>query len=145
MKPVLTVEGKQLDVYALFYREGRVHSVTTIDKGGVTTIYHDTKEDMKYYVEKPLQVDFEKCLEFEGRYDPVFNAIDSLIGSQQKEIQGLATIIADSETPFSDIELVKKRNELKQRTFGLMDAQDIVSEYMVEDVDLSGGEEVEED
>lgn len=143
MKPMLTVEGKQLEVYAMFYREGKLYSVSTKDEGGVTTTYHDTKENTQYYVEKPLQVDFDKCLHFEGRYSPVFDAIDSLIILQQKEVQDLATQIADGDTPYPDTDLVRKRNNLKQRTFGLMDAQDIVSEFMEDDVDFSGGEEVE--
>lgn len=142
MKPVLTVEGKQLEVYAMFYREGKLHCISTVDGSGVTTTYHDSKENTQYYVEKPLQVDFDKCLHFEGRYSPVFNALDSLVEAQQKKVQRLATQIADSETPFLDYGLTKERNNLKQRTFGLMDAQDIVSEFMEDDVDLSGGEEV---
>ena len=145
MKPVLTVEGKQLEVYAMFYRAGKIHSVSVIDENsGVVVTYHDSKENTQYYTEKPLQVDFDKCLHFEGRYSPVFDALDSLIESQQKEVQDLATEIVDSETPFRDFDLMKKRNNLKQRTFGLMDAQDIVSEFMEDDVDLSGGEEVAE-
>ena len=71
MKPVLIVEGKRIEIYAMFYREGKVQSVSFFDESGVAVTYHDASEDMQYYTEKPLQIDFSKYLKWEGRYEPI--------------------------------------------------------------------------
>lgn len=145
MKPVLIVDGEQKEVYGIYYRGGKVESITVIDKSGVPRIYHDTSEDMQYYREKPLQLDFSECLKWVGQYDEIFESVGQLIAQNQSEIQNYASEIADDleEKPFVVNEKVKKREELKQRTYGLMDAQDIIQVFMHDDVDLSGGKEVE--
>ena len=145
MKPVLIVDGVQKEAYGIYYRGGKVESITVIDKSGVPRIYHDTSENTQYYTEKPLQIDFNKCLKWVGQYDEVFDSIGKLVEQNQKEIQDYATEIADEmeNKPFVINEKVKLREELKQRTYGLMDAQDIIQIFMQDDVDLSGGEEIE--
>lgn len=145
MKPVLIVDGEQKDVYGIYYRGGKVESITVIDKSGVPRIYHDTSEDMQYYREKPLQLDFSECLKWVGQYNDIFDSIGEVIAQNQLEIQLLADEIANDveEKPFAVNEKVQNRKYLKHRTYGLMDAHDIVQAFMVDDVDLSGGEEVE--
>jgi len=143
MKPVLIVEGKQQEIYAMYYRDSKVHSITVTEKGGVLKTYHDTAENTQYYKEKPLQINFSECLKWVGQYDEIFDSVGQLITQNKSEIQNYATEIADEveERPFAINEKVKLREELKQRTYGLMDAQDIIQVFMQDDVDLSGGEE----
>lgn len=145
MKPVLIVEGKQQEIYAMYYRDSKVHSITVTEQGGVLKTYHDTSENTQYYKEKPLQIDFSKCLKWVGQHDDIFDSISELIAQNQMEIQLLADEIANDleEKPCIINEKVQQRKVLKQRTYGLMDAQEIVQAFMLDDVDLSGGEEVE--
>lgn len=145
MKPVLIVEGKQQEIYAMFYRKGKLENITVVEDGGVQKTYYDTSEDTQYYREKPLQIDFSECLKWVGQYDEIFDSVGQLITHNQSEIQNYASEIADelNEKPFAVNAKVKLREELKQRTYGLLDAQDIIQVFMHDDVDLSGGEEVE--
>lgn len=143
MKPVLIVEGKQQEIYAMYYRDNKVQSIEVKEDGGVFKTYHDISEDTQYYREKPLQVDFSECLKWIGQYDEIFDSVGQLITHNQSEIQNYASEIADEleEKPFVINAKVKLREELKQRTYGLMDAQDIIQVFMQDDVDLSGGED----
>ncbi|BAK15815.1 ribosomal protein S3 [Solibacillus silvestris StLB046] len=145
MKPVLIVEGKQQEIYAMYYRDSKVHSITVTEQGGVLKTYHDTAENTQYYKEKPLQINFSECLKWIGQHDVIFDSIGEVIAQNQLEIQLLADEIANDveEKPFAVNEKVQDRKALKQRTYGLMDAREIVQAFMQEDVDLSGGEEIE--
>lgn len=141
MKPVLIVNGEQKEVFGIYYRGGKVESITVIDKSGVPRIYHDTSENVQYYTEKPLQIDFKKCLKWVGRYDPIYDSIDKLLVEKGDELQDLAIEYIETKQPFSPSDL-QQQYLLKQREqMGLMDAQELVTEYMYDDVDLSGGEE----
>lgn len=143
MKPVLIVEGKQQEIYAMYYRDSKVHNITVTENGGVLKTYHDTAENTQYYKEKPLQIDFKKCLKWGGRYDPIYETIEKMLEDKSSELQELAIEYIETKQPFSPSDL-QQEYLLKQREqMGLMDAQDIVSEFMENDVDLSGGEEVE--
>ena len=145
MKPVLIVEGKQKEIYAMHYRKGRLENITVVEDGGVHKMYHDILEDTQYYTEKPLQIDFSECLKWVGQYDEIFDSVGQLIAHNQREIQLLADEIANDleEKPCIINEKVQQRKVLKQRTYGLMDARDIIQVFMQDDVDLSGGDEVE--
>lgn len=142
MKPILTVEGKQVEVYALFYRAGKVHNVSVIDENGVTVTYHDVKENTQYYVEKPLQIDFDEALVWQGKYTEVVNDIESLIKQKNGELVKLAINHIESENPFG-IDDKKEYFSTQREIIGLRDALDIIDDYMMDDVDLSGGEEIE--
>ena len=144
MKPVLIVEGKPKEIYAMHYRKGRLENITVVEDGGVHKMYNDIAEDTQYYREKPLQINFSECLKWVGQYDEIFDSVGQLIAQNQSEIQNYASEIADDleEKPFVVNEKVKEREEMKQRTYGLMDARDIIYMFMHDDVDLSGGEEV---
>lgn len=138
MRPVLTVEGEQYEVDQIDWRHGKPIKVGVF-KNNEYIFYHDAKENEN--IDIAIKVNLDECLKWQGRYDEIYQTIDKVIEDNQKEIQGLATEIADSVLPFSFPEQVAEREKLKERTFGLMDAQDIIHEFMVEDVDLSGGEE----
>ena len=142
MKPVLIVEGKQKEIYAMYYRDSKVHSITVVEDFETMKSYHDASENTQYYVEKPLQIDFKKSLKWIGRYDPINDAIDKVLIEKGDELQDLAIEYIETKQPFSPSDL-QQQYLLKQREqMGLMDAQDIISEFMEDDVDLSGGEEI---
>ena len=143
MIPVLVVEGKPKKVVDITFRDGKPMSVMTNENGYNKTYYDNSIE---FYVENELRVDLKDSLYWQGRYDEPYEAISSLIEDNQKELTDLSTQIADAvvDSPFVPPSLIEQYKELKQRTFGLMDSQDILHELMVvEDVDLLGGEEIE--
>lgn len=142
MKPVLTVEGKGIEIYALFYRDSKVHSVTVIDDNGVSKTYHDVNENTQYYTEKPLQIDFNKCLKWDGQHDDVVAALEKRIESYEEHLQELAnefiSIYNDGNLPFPGIEaeaVQKEHRELMNKLEGLYETKRIVL------VELEGGEE----
>ncbi|MEG0380438.1 MAG: hypothetical protein RR603_01920 [Kurthia sp.] len=139
MRPVLTVEGKQAEIFALYYRDNKIHSVTVIDDYGVTKNYHDIKENTQYYTEKPLQVDFEKALKWVGRYDEIYETIDKAITDKGLELLELAVENIETKQPFTPNEIQQKYFYMQREQVGLIDAQEIVHGFMVDDVDLSGG------
>ncbi|MER2048177.1 MAG: hypothetical protein ABTA23_08065 [Solibacillus sp.] len=143
MKPVLTVEGKEVEVYALYYRDSKIQSVTVVDENGTSKVYHDINEDTQYYVEKPLQIDFKKNLKWVGRYDELYQTLDKAINDKATELQDLAIEHIETQQPFVPSDLQQKYLLKQREQMGLMDAQDIVHEFMQDDADLTGGEEVE--
>lgn len=143
MIPVLVVEGKPKKVIDINFRDGKPKNVTTHENGFYKTYFDESNE---FYVEKSLKVNLKDSLYWQGRYDEPYEAINSLIEDNQKELIDLSTQIADAsiENTFVPPSLIEQYKKLKQRTFGLMDAQDILHEVMmVEDVDLSGGEDID--
>ena len=141
MKPVLVVDGEVKEIYAMYYRGGKVHSVTVLQGFDVLRTYYDISEETQYYKEKPLQIDFKKCLKWIGRYDPINDAIDKALIEKGDELQDLAIEYIETKQPFSPSDL-QQQYLLKQREqMGLMDAQEIITEFMYEDVDLSGGDD----
>lgn len=143
MKPVLIVEGKQKEIYAMYYRSGKVHSITVTEKGGVLKTYHDIAENTQYYKEKPLQIDFNVCLKWQGRYDDAHKEIQKEIDSKESQMTRIAIENMHNELPFTPNEARKKYFYLLNQQVGLMDAQEVIELFMEDDVDLSGGEEVD--
>lgn len=143
MKPVLIVEDNEIDVYALYYRENKVHSVAVVNDYGVITNYHDIKENTQYYTEKPLRLDFDECLKWRGRFEPIYETIDKVLEDKGQELQDLAIEFIESSIvqPFATEGLKQKYTLLQREQMGLIDAQEIVHGFMEDDVDLSGGEE----
>ena len=141
MQPVLVVEGVARKIRSMNWNEdGSIKEVSYIDENGDCQFI----EDVSGVFPNAKKMDLNKLVDYKGRYTPIYEAIDDYIELNQKEVQGLATVIADaaSENTFVPPPKIKEREQLKQRIFGLMDAQDIVSAYMQEDVDLSGGEDI---
>lgn len=142
MKPVLIVEGKQYDVAQINYHNGNPTGVGVFDEHGNYKIYHDEKENL--YIEAPLKIDVSECLKWQGRYDEVYETLDKVIVDNQTRMQLLANEIADHDNSFIPCPQKDERNKLKLETVGLIDAQEIVHGFMVDDVDLTGGgEEIE--
>ncbi len=141
MQPTLTVEGKQFAVYAVFYRDGKINSVSIYDESGTTVTYHDINEDTKYYIEQPLKIDFATALkfpEFEEQTKAHENElIDHLEMMLKEEHQGLIDIainaMEEDELPFVGASLVEKQREYKlhqQRVLGIIDAVEEVKAYL---------------
>lgn len=141
MQPMLTVEGKQFDVYAVFYRKGKIDSVTIIDESGNQVSYYDINEDTQYYIEQSLKVDFATALKY-----PVFeeqmkvhenNLIEHLEMMLKEEHEGLIDIainaMEEDVLPFVGAGLVEKQREYKlhqQRVLGIIDAVEEVKAYL---------------
>ena len=142
MKPVLVVEGEQKEIYAMYYRDSKVHSITVTEQGGVLKTYHDTSENTQYYNEKPLQIDFNECLKWQGRYDDLHKEIQKEIDSKESQMTRIAIENMHNELPFTPNEARKKYFDLLNQQVDLMDAQEVIELFMEDDVDLSGGEEI---
>lgn len=139
MQPILIVEGKQLDVAQVNYHAGRPTSVGIFDEHGNYKIYHDTKENL--YIEAPLKIDLSECLKWQGRYDELYQTLDKVIEEKSIELRELAIENIESQLPFTPNEIQQQYFYMQREQMGLIDAQEIVHEFMVDDVDLTGGEE----
>ena len=117
MKLSLTVEGKEQNVCAAYFREGKIHSVS-VEENGVVTTYHDTKEKMTYYIEKPSQIDFDTCLKWVGRYAGVEELIRKRIEAKEERVieltQAFMDVHTDEELPFPEVEGKALKHEYKQ-------------------------------
>ena len=113
MKLSLTVEGKERNVCTAYFREGKIHSVS-VEENGVVTTYHDTKEKITYYIEKPSQIDFDTCLKWVGRYAGVEELIRKRIESKEERLIELAQDFIDA---YVDENLVFPEVEIKAITY----------------------------
>ena len=134
MKLSLTVDGKEQNVCAAYFREGKIHSVA-VEENGVVTSYHDTKEKMDYYIEKPLQVDFDTCLKWVGRYDGVEELIRKRIEAHEERVieiaQDFIAACVDEHIVFPESAFASLRNEYKEiqaSLSGLHESLNIVHE-----------------
>lgn len=151
MKPILTVEGKEFEVYAVYYRDSKVHSVTIMDENNVARQYHDINENTQYYIEKPLQIDFSEALKWKGQYKPVIELINKRIEAHEELLAEYETELmqeyrANLKARFASDkmrDLAEKHAIMSNVVDGLHEALGIAVQdvHMVEDVDLSGGEE----
>ena len=135
MKLSLVVEGKKQNVCAAHFREGKINGVSVLDENNVVVTYHDTKEKTTYYVEKPLQIDFEKFLKWEGKHDDIIEAIKKRIEAKEERVIELAqdfiAAYVDEELVFPEVEIKSLKNEyckLQASLNGLYEALDIVHE-----------------
>ena len=134
MKLSLTVEGKERNVCAAYFREGKIHSVS-VEENGVVTTYHDTKEKMTYYIEKPSQIDFDTCLKWVGRYAGAEELIRKRIEAHEERVIELAqdfiATYIDEELVFPEVEITSLKREYKEiqgSLNGLHEALNIVCE-----------------
>ena len=79
-----------------------------------------------------------------GRSLRAYQTIDKMLEDKSRELQNLALEYIETKQPFSPSDL-QQEYFLKQREqMGLMDAQEVVYEFMEDDVDLQGGEDDEQ-
>lgn len=144
MQPTLTVEGKEFEVYSVYYRQGKINSVTVEDESGNLVNYHDINEDTQYYVEQPLKIDFATALKFPGfdaeikqREDKLIEHLDTMLTNEDNNLLGMANDMARTkvELPFEKLEekLVKLKMEYdsaEQRVLGMIDAVEEVKAFL---------------
>lgn len=137
MYPVLIVEGVAYKVRNVeFNSEGKVEGVIYLDKG-------ECKHAAD--VQKPLNLtnsevmDLSKVLIWTDRYQPIYETLEKVIADECEELRELAIKHVESDKPF-EMDYQREYKQLQQKVFGLIDAQELVTEFMEEDVDLSGGD-----
>ena len=133
MHPVLIVEGVAHKVESIDYLDGKPKMVI-VEQDGRRMFYKD-----KSISANPNALDLEDAICWQGRYTPIYEALDNVISDECEELKNLATMYTES-----DIHSYKEKyKKLQQKVFGLIDAHELVTEFMLEDVDLSGGEEID--
>lgn len=140
MRPVLIVEGVVHKVRILHYNhEGEIEAVAYTDDGKyVHVVDISNRTDLT----NSRVMDLSKVLIWNDRYQPIYEALDNVISDECNKLKELAIKHVESDNPF-DMDYQKEYKQLQQKVFGLIDAQELVTEFMVDDVDLSGGEEIE--
>ncbi|MER2047275.1 MAG: hypothetical protein ABTA23_03520 [Solibacillus sp.] len=146
MKPVLIVDGKKMEVISLHLTSGKPYKVEVYEGTPMeSTTYYDVNWN-SVYVENPLRIDFSKYLFDESKVEMVNEinaAIEKVLVDKSKELIELSLEHTEAclKYPFSDDHTKRKYELVQRQQMGLMDAQEIVTEFMYEDVDLSGGED----
>ena len=140
MYPVLIVEGVAHKVRTVeFNNEGKVEDVSYFEDGQYK---HVVDVQNQINLTGSTVMDLSKALIWNDRYHPIYEALDNVISDECNELKELAIKHVESDNPF-DMDYQKEYKQLQQKVFGLIDAQELVTEFMVEDVDLSGGEEID--
>ena len=137
MRPVLIVEGVAHKVRSVeFNNEGIPEGVSYFKNGEYK---HVVDVQNQINLTGSAVMELSKALIWNDRYQPIYEALDNAISDECEELKNLATMYTES-----DINSYKEKyKKLQQKVFGLIDAQELVTEFMVEDVDLSGGEEID--
>lgn len=127
MKPVLIVEGQELEVFAVYYRENKVNSIVVINQDTSSVEYHDINEDTSYYQAQPLKIDFDKHLIWKNKNDDVINKIKKRIDSYEERMVELSFNYIKHTQPFADNVADKTEFvELEHKISGLEQALDIL-------------------
>lgn len=139
LKPTLTVDGKEYEVFSLTFRDGVADSVTIFDKSQNCITYRNEKLTSSY-IEENLKLDFSKALRFIGVKEKIASEREKLIAHldemHERENQELIELAIDAmegnaEEPFA-LNLVDKQRDYKfkqQRLMGLLDAIEEVKAY----------------
>ena len=138
MYPVLIVEGVAHKVRTVeFNDEGKVEGVSYFE-GDKYKHVDDVKNPLNLTSSEVM--DLSQALIWTNRYQPIYETLEKVIADECEELKELAIKHVESDKPF-ELDYQKEYKQLQQKVFGLIDAQELVNEFMVEDVDLSGGEE----
>lgn len=141
-------------MYPVLVVEGVAHKVKTVefnDEGKVAAVSYFEGDKYKHVddVHNPLNLtgsevmDLSKALIWNDRYQPIYETLEKVIDDECDELNRLAIKHVESDKPF-EMDYQKEYKQLQQKVFGLMDAQELVTQFMVEDIDLSGGDEIAE-
>lgn len=140
MRPVLIVEGVAHKVRTVeFNNEGKVEDVSYFEDGQYK---HVVDVQNQINLTGSTVMDLSKALIWNDRYQPIYEALDNVISNECNELKELAIKHVESDNPF-DMDYQKEYKQLQQKVLGLIDAQELVTEFMVDDIDLSGGEEID--
>lgn len=138
MYPVLVVEGVAHKVRTVeFNDEGKAESVSYFEDGKYKHVIDVQKQ---FNLTGSEVMDLSQVLVWTNRYQPIYETLEKVIDDECDELNRLAIKHVESDKPF-EMDYQKEYKQLQQKVFGLMDAQELVTEFMVEDVDLSGGED----
>ena len=135
MHPVLVIEGVAHKVKTVeFSSEGTVEGVSYFNEGKYRYVY-DVKARLGLTGSEVM--DLSHALIWPDRYQPIYEALENVIADECEELRELSIKHIESENPF-DTNFQKEYKQLQQKVFGLIDAQELVTGFMEEDVDLSG-------
>ena len=138
MHPVLVIEGVAHKVKTVeFSSEGTVEGVSYFNEGKYRYVY-DVKARLGLTGSEVM--DLSHALIWPDRYQPIYEALENIIADECEELRELAIKHIESNKPI-EMEYQKEYKQLQQKVFGLIDAQELVTGFMEEDVDLSGGDE----
>ena len=137
-------------MYPVLVVEGVAHKVKTAefdDEGKVTAVSYFEGDEYKHVVDvkNPINLtdsqvmDLSQALIWTDRYQPIYEAWEKVIADECEELRELAIKHVESDKPF-EMDYQREYKQLQQKVFGLIDAQELVTEFMEEDVDLSGGD-----
>lgn len=139
MYPVLVVEGVAHKIRKVeFDAKGKVEGIGYFDSGRYKHIID---------VQNPINLtgsevmDLSKALIWNDRYQPIYEMLEKVIADECDELRDLAIRHTENDQP-SNVDYQKEYKQLQQKVFGLIDAQELVTEFMVDDIDLSGGEDI---
>ena len=139
-------------MYPILVVEGVAHKVRTVEfdeTGKLEGIGYFDGDKYKHVVDvkNPINLtgsqvmDLSQALIWTDRYQPIYETLEKVIADECEELRELAIKHVESDKPF-EMDYQREYKQLQQKVFGLIDAQELVTEFMEEDVDLSGGEKI---
>ncbi|MGN7116069.1 hypothetical protein ACTHQ8_07455 [Lysinibacillus odysseyi] len=145
MYPVLVVEGVSYQKLSIEWNEEGVESASYIDENGK----YQKVYDVTSILGGDNRMDLNQAIQWHKRYEPIVESLNKRIDAHEEWLADLErdhmklTKNRDG-LPFVDVEIEKvvtQHTKLEQLVDGLHEALGIITgEFMVEDVDLSGGD-----
>lgn len=134
MKPLLVVEGKQLEVVSISWYANSIESIMVRDENDNLVTYHD--EVTHIYVEQPLKINIAKSLVWENRYEPVIEAIQSRIDGEEENQTDRAIQYIENKglEIFNNMNLQQEYEQKSHFIDGLIEALGVVDEVIDGDV-----------
>ena len=136
MYPIIIIDGVAHKVSKVEYDDnGKIEGVSYFDNGKYKHVVD---------IQNPINLtgsavmDLSKVLIWNDRYQPIYETLENVIDNECRHLHELAIMYTESDNQYHK----EKYKQLQQKVFGLIDAQELVNEFMVEDVDLSGGEDI---
>lgn len=126
MYPVLTVDGKELQVSDINYTDkGLVKSVGVFD-GHNYINYYDNSID--FHIEGKLKLDMQAALKWVNRYKEVMEDIEQVIEEKSELMTKLAheQMQINRNLPFVDKKKENEYFEKERELIGLIHAQEII-------------------
>lgn len=132
MKPVLIVDGKELEVTSINYVNGEVRSVQ-VHLGDNKYVHYQCHESFSFDPDDRL-ADFSKSLKFKNRYDDLISHLDEILKGGNDDLTEIAIEAMEgkeSGLPFNSqlSEAQKFYQSEKQRVLGMIDAVEEVKEF----------------
>lgn len=145
MKPVLIVDGKELEVVNIHYRKGEIQYVQVDLGDNEFKMYSD--KDYLFSNDTDGVVDFEKALKFVGGHENLITELQNVMESYAIDLDDIAheAMKTVNESPF-DLKY-KERQELYReyelKLEGFAEAAAIVQNFLTDENSLEVGEQNE--